>query len=112
MNQQNHSFIRPGTRLPNGALVIDGRATAKGEGVVLALTHPGGQAAHPFVTWRVDLETGDTFSADYCVTFEGAIRSYGARTGFAPGNGTDIDDEGSGLAALRELDAFRADHRR
>ena len=90
-----YTFLRPGTRLANGATVIDGRAVAKGEGIVLALLPGPTSTPHRFVTWRIDLVTGDTVSGDYTATFEGAIRSYGARTGFVPealGNGIDIDD--------------------
>ena len=47
MNTTTKALLRPGDRLPNGALVI--HATEHhGEGVVLAYT--GG--AQPFVTWR------------------------------------------------------------
>jgi len=83
-------FTKPGAILPNGATVVASRPAGAQHHVVLALTPPG-QSAHPYVTWVVGEETGHATAGDYCMTFEGAIRSFAARSGFvveALGHGT------------------------
>jgi len=83
------TYTTPGAKLPNGAIVVASRTAGRDRVVVVALTN--GQAAHPYATWVVDAETGDAFAGDYCMTFEGAIRSFAARSGFvveALGHGT------------------------
>lgn len=72
----------PGTLLPNGATVVATRSIRgyTGEHIVLALTN--GMAGHPYVTWWMDGATGVVVSGDYCMTFEGAMRSFAARSGF------------------------------
>ena len=82
------NYTEPGTILPNGAIVVAARMR-RDEAVVLALTQH--VASHPYATWRMDPANGNTYSGDYCLTFEGAIRSYAARSGFeveALGHGT------------------------
>lgn len=73
-------YTEPGATLPNGAVVIAARHASTNRVVVLALTM--GHAGHPYVTWVMDEETGRTWTGDYCLTFEGAMRSYAARSGF------------------------------
>jgi hypothetical protein len=89
------NYTTPGARLPNGAIVVAARLTHRAgpitnpEAVVLALTN--GMAGHPYVTWSMNPEDGQVYAGDYCLTFEGAMRSYAARSGFlveALGNGT------------------------
>lgn len=94
------TYTEPGTVLPNGAIVVAARHLMgnrdRDESIVLALTN--GMASHPYVTWRMHSPTGVVVSGDYCLTFEGAIRSYAERSGFAVetlGNGTDIEAERS-----------------
>ena len=72
-------YDEPGARLPNGAIIVAARTAGRGT-VVLALTN--GMAAHPYVTWVIDPETGHAWTGDYCMTFEGAMRSYARRSGF------------------------------
>lgn len=72
----------PGYRLPNGATIIAVREV-RGQATVLALTN--GLSLHPYVTWRLDVETGEVWGGDYCLTFTGAIRSYAKRSGFGAG---------------------------
>lgn len=76
-------YTEPGTVLPNGAIVVASRYLMgpRDEAIVLCLTN--GMAGHPYATWRMHAPTGVVVSGDYCLTFEGAIRSYAARSGFA-----------------------------
>lgn len=79
-------YTQPGAVLPNGAIVVAARPVygQEREYIILALTN--GMAGHPYVTWRMYVAVNDahavTQSGDYCMTFEGAIRSYAARSGF------------------------------
>ena len=73
--------MTPGTMLPNGATVVASRGGLGRRTVVLALTN--GLAAHPYATWTVDPVSGTATAGDYCLTFEGALRSFAARTGLA-----------------------------
>lgn len=73
-------FTTPGARLPNGSTVVVARNAGR-RMLVLALTN--GQAAHPYATWVLKTEDGSTFLGDYCMTFEGALRSFAARSGLA-----------------------------
>lgn len=73
-------YTKPGAILPNGAVVVVARQASPNRTIVLALAM--GQAAHPYVTWLLDPETGTTYHGDYTLTFEGAIRSFAARSGF------------------------------
>lgn len=79
-------FATPGASLPNGATVVAARPVhgQEREYIILALTN--GMAGHPYVTWRMYPSVGDThavvMSGDYTMTFEGAIRSFAARSGF------------------------------
>lgn len=75
------TYTEPGTQLPNGAIVVAARhLMGRDESIVLCLTN--GMAGHPYVTWRMHTPTGVVTSGDYCLTFEGAIRSYAERSGF------------------------------
>lgn len=77
-------YTQPGAVLPNGAIVVAARPVygQEREYIILALTN--GMAGHPYVTWRMYVNDAHavTESGDYCLTFEGAIRSYAARSGF------------------------------
>jgi hypothetical protein len=68
---------KPGTLLRNGATVIDSSRTDVDEALVIAMTN--GMAGHPFVTWRLDLKTGNTYVGDYCFTLTEAQHSIHAR---------------------------------
>lgn len=77
MNTTTKALLRPGDRLPNGALVL--HATEHhGEGVVLAYT--GG--AQPFVTWRYRAGAPEsTGSGHYTSDLADAVADYAARGG-------------------------------
>jgi hypothetical protein len=59
--------------LKNGAVMHRFTQTAPGEGIVLAHT-PG-----DWVTWVIDIETGNTFWGDYQRTYEQALESFNKR---------------------------------
>lgn len=72
--------MKPGDRLPNGALVLEIRPTEySDESVVLALWPTN---RPPYVTWRVDPEDpGSTRLGDYCETLAEGLESLDARSG-------------------------------
>lgn len=73
------STPRSGEALANGAIVADVRRTDTDEAVVLALTN--GMAGDPFVVWRMDLKTGNTYNGDYADTMDLALRFFHQRAG-------------------------------
>lgn len=93
------TYLQPGAMLPNGATVVAARLIhqrgpiTNPEAVVLALS--GGMSGHPYATWRMNPEDGQCYGGDYTGTFEGAMRSYAARSGFAVetlGDGIDVGE--------------------
>ena len=61
--------LRPGQRLINHAIIVAVRKVTEREGVVLAI-RPG--VNDPYVTWRIDLESGECFWGHYFINYDKA----------------------------------------
>lgn len=70
-------MIEVGKPLPNGATVLAHRPASGSYELVLAFSPA---SADPFITWKVDPETGDAFWGDYYADIGEAAHDYKERT--------------------------------
>lgn len=70
-------MIEVGKRLPNGATVLASRPASGNYNLVLAWRQ---ESDDPFVTWKVDPETGDAFWGHYHESITQAVEDYEERT--------------------------------